>query len=252
MKKLLFILAVTGSISCFAQEKEVRDAMEKKYGEPGMEKMNEWLAGMSGKVEPEYNFPMSVDMTMVNYRKKEPQKPMQMTIYVNNDKGLFGTKMNDDKGKNQMIMVVDQENNNIVMLNEKEKTAMAINTKTFMATNNYSHTTKEKAGSVDCKKTGKTKTIEGYNCEEYVCTNSERNGRYEIYVTDKVKFDFTNNDGRNNPFADYFKQAAGLGGMMMEGKFYEKDELQATVIVNNVNTAANYTISTTGYKTGLH
>lgn len=252
MKKLLFILAITSGLSSFAQEKEVRDAMEKKYGEPGMEKMNEWLAGMNGKVAAEYSFPMSVDMTMINHRDGKSPKPMQMTIYVNKEKELLGTKMKGNKGKNDIMMVVDQENNNIVMLNEKEKTAMAINTKAFMATNNYSHPTKEKTGTVDCKKTGKIKTIAGYPCEEYICTNTERDGRYEIFVTDKVKFDFTNNDGRNNPFADYFKQVAGLGGMMMEGKFYEKDELQATVTVNSINTSANYTISTAGYKTGLH
>lgn len=251
MKKLLFILAIIGNISCFAQEKEAHDAME-KYGEPGMEKMNEWLAGMNGKVAPEYTFPMSVDMTMVNYRNHELTKPEQMTIYVNNDKGLFGTKMHDNKDKSQTFIVVDQESNNIVMLNEKEKTAMAINTQTFMATNNYKPSAQEKTGTVDCKKTGKSKTIAGYPCEEYVCINNERDSRYEIFVTDKVKLDFTNNDGRNNPFAQYFKQVEDLGGMMMEGKFYEKDELQATVTVNRINTSANYTISTAGYKTGLH
>ncbi|RYE24857.1 MAG: DUF4412 domain-containing protein [Sphingobacteriales bacterium] len=252
MKRLLFVaLIIAGNISAFAQEKEVHDAMEKKYGEPGKEKLNEWLNSMNGKVAAEYSFPMSVDMTMENYRNGKLIKLEQMTIFVNNDKGLFATKMNDDKGKNQMMMIVDQEHGNIVMLNEKEKTAMAINTQVFMRSNNYSEV-KDKAGSVDCKKTGKTKTIAGYACEEYVCTNTERQGRYEIFVTDKVKFDFTNNDGRNNPFAEYFKQAAGLGGMMMEGKFYEKEKLQATVTVNSVNMNANYNISTESYKTGMH
>ncbi len=236
MKKLLFIFALLGNIICLAQEKQ------------DMEKINELLAGMSTTVQNEYTFPVLVDMTMINYEKGKAHKPTQTTILINNEKQLFATKMNDDKA-GSMLMVVDQGNDNIVMLNEKHKTAMAININAFMATNNYMP--KGEQPDVDCKKTGKIKTIAGYVCEEYICTYSERNGRYEIYVTDKVKFDFGKNEGRSNPFAEYFNKASSLGGMMMEGKFYENDELQASVAVNSVNTRANYKINTKGYKRGM-
>jgi hypothetical protein len=101
--------------------------------------------------------------------------------------------------------------------------------------------------SVNCKRTGKTKTIQGYLCEEYICTDEERNTRSEVWVTNKIPVNIAQS-GARGPMAPYWGSTSSLGGMMMEGHFYKNDQLESSIEVTNIDPKANMKVNTTEYK----
>ena len=178
-----------------------------------------------------------------------------MTYYLNGATNQFAMRMADDnkkKAKDAMLIIYDYKSNSMLMLNEAEKTGMAMNINAFMSGDAIKKREEggEARGAVNtntsCKKTGKTKIIRGYSCDEYVCTDSERNTRSEIWVTNKLSFDLAKSNSRG-PLAGYFGSAKGLGGMMMEGNFYKNEELEMKMETTDLNNSANMLVQTKDY-----
>jgi hypothetical protein len=192
-------------------------------------------------------------MTVQGYKNGKAQNPTNLAIYINNDKGYFGTKSLDKDETGDMLMIFNAETGDVVMLNEKEKTVFTMNTNAIMQSDmikGIAEDSKKDAADVKCNKTGKTKTINGYPCEQYVCENAARQGRYEMWVTNKLKIDL--NGMKDNPFAIYFSKVENVGGMLMQGDFYEKGQQVAHIEVNNVNEKANISIKTAVFKKSMH
>jgi hypothetical protein len=249
MKKILLALGLFATLNVNAQDKQVKDIM----GDEGMQQLLAMMGG-GAEVEPVYTFPATLNMVVQGYKNGKPQSPTNLAIYINNDKGYFGTKPLDKDEASDMLMIFKAETGDVVMLNEKEKTAFAMNTSTIMQSDmikGIAEDSKKDAADVKCNKTGKTKTINGYPCEQYVCENAAKQGRYEMWVTNKIKIDLLNSM-KDNPFAIYFSKVENVGGMLMQGDFYEKGEQVAHIEVKNVNEKANISIKTAGFKKSMH
>ena len=52
----------------------------------------------------------------------------------------------------------------------------------------------------------------------------------------------------NSPMKYGFSGLDNMNGMLIEGKFYKKDKLEATIETTNIDTKANYSISLGTYK----
>lgn len=260
MKKVfLLLLSSSFFVTTYAQrgyvERAIEKNYEKKYGEPGAQKGNDWFNNhlLNVDVADTYTFPTYVKMHMTSYRNGEVRDENEIQYYFNKDGTIIGFKAQNDnkKRKEDQFIIYDYVKNAMIMLNEKDHTAMAININAFRskeAIEKRNHTaTSDKAynSNTDCKSMGKTKTIRGYSCVGYVCTNTERNTRSEIWITTKIPIQTHNMDARN-PLAAYYG-GKNYGGMIMEGNFYEDGELSSTIEVLEVNTAANYTVKTKDY-----
>jgi hypothetical protein len=251
MKKLLVIPVLLLSTLAIGQrghvERAVEDKYEDKYGKPGEDKLNGWMNGhvLNVKLEPEYVFPTSMTMQLQDYKRGEKKgDPTDVQYFLNPAKNYFGTSSVDNKKKNETFMIYEIKANYMVMLDTKKMAGMAMNLNAFMSGKAIAEREKKiesgevKDGKHDCKKTGKTKTILGYSCDEYVCTDEEKGQRSEMWMTNKIPVDITQANMRG-PYAAYFRKNNKMTGMMMEATFYKDDVIQSTMLVTEVNNKAN-------------
>ncbi len=261
MKRFLILsVAVLFSSNIYAQPGRgyAKRAIEDKYEKDNAgnkQKGMDWLANaMNGKTESEYNFPMSITMHVTSYKDGEKKSESDMQYFVNTGKKYFGAKIDDEKRKKRDmgLMIYDLDNNTSIMLNETEKTGIAININAFMSKEAQENRGKPKSDGAyknDCKKSGKTKTIQGYNCEEYVCIDEDRNRKTEIYITNKIAVDISQSFARS-PYA-YMNNLGNLGaGMMMESTHYKNNQIESKMEVTEINKSANYNVKMSDYKMG--
>lgn len=253
MKKIiLFSLIVTASFSVIAQHDEAQKAMMEKYmkehGAEGMAKLQEYMSSMtSAETREEYTFPLSADMVVTTYKNGE-EKSMPVTYFINTDQETFAFKASHS-GEDAM-MVYDNQNNAMVIIQEDKKVYMAMNVEAFKSGDFKAkidaYQGKSGEHNVNCKKSGKTKTINGYECEQMVCMDDERNSKAEIWVTNRIPIDITT-AAEGTPWGMYFHNVEGMNGMMMQGNYYEEGELQAKMEVTNINDKAAHTIKLSNY-----
>lgn len=245
---ILLLLSITGS----AQKRQVRDAMYDKYGKDNEEKGANWLKSMMDvEMEPSYKFPLMAGMTMTSYKNGEKKDEHHIAYYVNAAENRFAVRAEEwrSKKKNEpMLMIYDHKNNTMIMLNEGDRTGVAMNLNAFVSGEAIRKRDEGKASQKksDCKKTGKTKVIQGYTCEEYVCVNEDDNTRSEIWISNKLPFDLAKTAGQS-VFSGYLKAGKGLGGMIMEGHFYKKDQLEMKLEVTKINPNENFVVKTSDY-----
>lgn len=260
MKKLLItstvILLAVANTCAQPGSGYARRAIENKYeneNAANKQKGMDWMANaMNGKTESEYSFPLSLTMHMTSYKNGEKDKESDMKYYLNVSEKYFGMKMeNEKKKKDEMFIIYDYDNNSSIMLNENDKTGMAVNINAFMSAEaqaNRGKNTGDGKYKNDCNKSGKTKTIEGYSCEEWVCIDEDRNRRSEIWIAGKLPIDISQSFMRS-PYA--YAGANKMAGMMMEGSFFKNDQIESKMEVTELNQSANYNVKMSDYKMGM-
>jgi hypothetical protein len=258
MKRVLITSATLLSfMTCVAQpgsgyaHDAVRDKYEKDnagYKQKGMD----WMANaMNGKTEDVYSFNTSVKMHVTTYKDGEMKDENDIQYYLSNSDKYFG--MNGMQGRRgngeDMFIIYDNKNNSMVMLNDKEKSGMAMNVNSFMSKDAQQHMGEggEKP-NIKCNKTGKTKTIQGHSCFEYVCIDADRNTKSEFWIATDIAIDISKSL-RRGMFAG-FSSAEGAGGLMMEASHYKSDVLQSKMEVTEINKSANLTKTIADYKMG--
>ena len=260
MKKLLIL-----SVSIFtfsvasAQKEQVEKAMQEKYmkeyGNDGMAKLQDFMANMSNaETRPEYKFPISMTMRITDYDKGVKKEPTDIKYHINATEETFAFVGKENKsGNKEMVIVYDNKNNAMVMLDEQKKSYMAMNVNAFMSAEMQARKAQggtKGTGNLKCEKSGKTKSIQGYLCEEYICIDKDRDTKSEIWITNKIPVNIAK-ASKGNPIAAYLNGidgVDGMNGMMMEGMFYEKGQLEALIEITELNEKANHSIILSSYK----
>ncbi|MBS1772234.1 MAG: hypothetical protein JST82_05195 [Bacteroidetes bacterium] len=258
MKHLVVILASFAVLSANAQPGSgyVRDAYEKKYEnenaankQKGMDWMNN---AMNGKTEAAYTFNTMVNMHVTTYKDGEKNKENDMKYYLHEGELYFGMKAEDERRKkDDMFIIYDNKNNSMIMLNEGEKTGMAMNINAFMSADAQARRGQPKEGGTNtnkCNRTGKTKTILGRNCFEYVCVDEDRNRRSEFWITTDIKVDISKSFMRG-PYAGFSHDG---GGFMMEATIYKNNQIESKLEVTQLDTHADVSKKIADYKMGMH
>lgn len=237
-------------------ERAIEKNYEKKYGEPGTQKGNDWINNhlLNVDIEEEYRFPTSVKMHTTSYKNGTVKNEGDIQYYFNSGGTIVGFKNVDEskKKKDDQFIIYDYIKNAMIMLNEKDKTGIAMNINAFRSKESIEKRNEEiKSGktretNTSCKATGKTKTLLGYNCIEYTCYDLDTDTKSEVWIATKIPFDTKNMNARN-PLAPYYRNSA-YGGMVLLGKFYKENELTSTLEVTELNTNANFIKKTTEYK----
>jgi Domain of unknown function (DUF4412) len=96
------------------------------------------------------------------------------------------------------------------------------------------------------KKTGKTKTILGYKCDEYLVEDEE--SEVHMWISEKLgkemRKEWMNNQ---QTFGGMFTHAYTLDGMTLEYEVLEKNGEKSTMIVTKIDLNHSHKISTNGY-----
>lgn len=195
----------------------------------------------AAKYESSYHFAeeMQVEITSQEKKKKAPE--------VTNMTLSFGEKgyMNEvalEKESNSTKIILDYANNTSITLDDKNKTgmAMSLNFMTNMIAKKAEKASEE-AGNYTIVKTGNSKTIAGFFCEEYLMESDDMT--MNVWLTeetvisgmDQAKvFATTTFGGKMNIPTDENQQQMGT---MMESHMVEKGGKGATYdyVVKSVN-----------------
>ncbi len=252
MKQIVFTLFMLLGLShvASAQSDRIKEAMEKKYGADGLAKLSEMMNKelLQAEFEDKYEFDLSMKMRITGYKNGSKSDESYFDYFLNTDKPYFAVKTKDQNKQNREVLVVyDMDKDAMLVLQTAEKSGTAINfnlNKLMSSGLIDENSTKE--GKIDCKKSGKTKTISGYPCQEFICVDAESNTRTEVWFTDKIQIDITSrNEG--NQWAKMFGTLPDFKGMMIEGYVYKNEQLEGKMEVLSINEKEKTTINTKEY-----
>ncbi len=240
------------------------------WGEAAMQnRMNAMMKGfgMSGEpvpVENSYTFNQLVQMHIETYDNETKETHNgEFITYLNASTGNLAYKVvsDDMDDNNQGLFIIDSKNKAIIMLNDKEgeKTGLVYGFGSFFEDMDDYETdemeTDEELPDMtvfnpDVKKTGKTKKIAGYECEEYTYNTEEEES--EFWISKELK------TSERDFFGTLFKTSAltnGMGyGYVMESNSKDKltgdiDKMQVTRVDNNTHSTfglSSYQITNLG------
>ncbi len=166
----------------------------------------------SGEYQSSYTFTSSVTYQMESVKKQGESQ----TINYN-----FGDQVIKMEAVGQLMSsIIDSKNGVMIMLNEKEKTAMVMSTKAMEAAMKQQQMNQGEKPAAKITKTGRTKTILGYTCEEILIESDKKT---EVWITKDAGIDVSNafaNMNKTSP-SQVPNEAFTEGGMLMEMNGYD-------------------------------
>lgn len=164
-------------------------------------------AEASGEYQASYTFTSSV-----SYKIESSKKPGESQL-INYNFGDQVVKM--DANSQGMASIIDSKNGVMIMLNDKEKTAMVMSTKAMEAAMKQQQMNQGEKPASKITKTGRTKTILGYKCEEMLIESDKKT---EVWITKDAGIDVSNTFANMNrtSASQIPNEAFTEGGMLME------------------------------------
>lgn len=166
----------------------------------------------SGEYQASYTFTSSV-----SYKIETASKPGQSQT-INYD---FGDQVIKMAANQDMSSIIDSKNGVMIMLNNKEKTAMVMSTKAMEAAMKQQQMSQGEKPAAKITKTGRTKTILGYKCEEILIESEGK--KTEVWITKDAGIDVSNTFANMNKTSasQIPNEAFTEGGMLMEMNAYD-------------------------------
>jgi hypothetical protein len=211
---------------------------------------------LGGKVDlkhnDEYGFTSRLIMETETYDKKETMK-MEIYIYFSANSpsvGMETKSISDDKGKTLPLgssMVMDGENKCVIILTEMNGTKMGLIsaiTDGKQPEGKQSH----KVHATDYHKTGKTRDIAGYLCDEYAYTNPENKTKGSVWFTKDARLKIDRRGWQKTGMGDYYDYSGFEGGVILGMEAYdEKGNLTMKSETKEINTSFSHSIAVKGY-----
>ncbi len=198
---------------------------------------------MNVETEDEYNFSGVAIMEIISIDAKgKSSDPVRFNSLLSQEADYYGIEFTDEKQSEneKSVIIFDQKNNATVMLmeNEEERSSMAfdLDWDGMMEGMNVAKEEKQDEAEIEdfkFEKSGKTKDILGYTCDEYVVVSDEVEGNY--WVSQSEIDGFSSFWGKNNPFVSkklknentsYFEQLPE--GNILEMDFLSKEDQSRT------------------------
>lgn len=221
------------------------------------QKMMSRMGFNSVKFETQYNFTSSMTMEIETIDSLNNKDKALYTTYFNpNDKSfamVFDVVDRETGEKQKSTIIFDVKNWAMLILSEKngERSGMAmkVDPDSTLSEPETTETIEQPEDFVHpfYKATGKTKTVSGYSCKEYVYTNPE--GSATIWATNDQKLNFSNAYGYMNGFQALASAGWGWGmGMVMEMVFKNSNSPEQThMIVKEIQPNSAKQLSIVGY-----
>lgn len=165
----------------------------------------------SGDYQASYTFTSSV-----SYKIESAKNPGESQV-IDYD---FGDQVIKMAATPDMSSIIDSKNGVMILLNNKEKTAMVMSTKAMEAAMKQQQMNQGNKPAAKITKTGRTKTILGYKCEEMLI---ETDKKTEVWITKDAGIDVSNtfaNMNKTSP-SQIPNEAFTEGGMLMEMTGYD-------------------------------
>jgi hypothetical protein len=256
---------IDSSINKSAQDKanEKEQADKNQSGQnAGTKETGRGLFG--GKIDIKYNdeyqFTGRIYMQMETYDKKEIRKADYYTYFNGNSKSAgIEVKIADPKEDEKTVPTVflfDGENRCFIMLMEStdSKTGIisTIPSDSAMAaqTKNMKGKTDEKAEAdpITITKTGNSRIIAGYKCDEYKIVDANKEGYAFAWMTKDVNLKADKKYWGKAGMPTYYNYPGFEGAMMLAMESFDKnDKPEMKMETKEINDNFNHSISTVGY-----
>lgn len=231
-------------------EEEDEDAAESPFSNMGNRAIMNAM-GMTGNVDYEevYQFDAYIQMELTTYKKNG-----NLDDQVVYDNYLHKTDADyamvfKDKG-DQSTIIFDTKNSAMLILadSDGEKTGFATTIDPEAMAEEFEDYEEEEADLDSYKpyKTGKTKTILGYSCDEYMV--EDEGAEVHMWVSEKlgkeVRKEWMSNQ---QTFGTMFMHANAMNGAVLEYDFVDEDGSRSVMLVTNIDLNHSHKVNTSGY-----
>jgi hypothetical protein len=212
---------------------------------------------MGGKVTAKYNesysFNNRIYMQMEAYNKKDVTK-MDYYIYFSDtnpsagfEMKIIGTSESGEQVGMLTSSVFDAENKVFLILSDLGTVKMGIISEVPDESTLQNQST-ENINKPTITKTGNSKVIAGYKCDEYLYKDPESKEHGILWVTKDLKLRTDNRTFSKAGLPAYYGDPDLEGGIILAMESYnEKNELQMKSETKEINMNYNHTISVIGY-----
>ena len=207
--------------------------------------------GLTGNVDYEstYNFDAYIQSQVTGYKKNGKMDDQVLyDSYIHKEDADYAMEFRNDDSKS--IIIFDTKNSAMLILTESD------GSKTGFATTIDPEAISEKVEDyaeehevepVNYRKTGNTKMILGYSCDEYLVEDEET--EVHMWASEKLgkemRKEWMNNQ---QAFGAMFAQAYALNGMVLEYDFLDKDNGKRTeMMITKIDLNHTHSVSTGGY-----
>jgi len=209
------------------------------------------IGKVTASYDENYDFKGMIRMRTEMFDKGKTEATMDIDMWFNAEKGNLGmesqTVTDEDGQMIKAVAIVDAGNRVMITVAEMESGTPGI---IMPIPDSLSDVTGEEPSSddagVEVRKTGGSKTICGYRCDEYEITEEDGKLMTRIWVTEDLKMPgdyrlFENQEGMPKGY-----NKLPVNGAMMASETYEKAELQSKTEVTEVDLHASHSISLEG------
>ncbi|MDY0097704.1 MAG: DUF4412 domain-containing protein [Bacteroidales bacterium] len=207
------------------------------------------------KHNDEYNFTGRMHMIMESYDKKDVIKSDYFTYFNPNTLSAAIEVRVAESGKGESsipsVFIFDGENRCFMMLMQGEGTKTGIiSTIPDDSTLTAQSKTQKAAGNENLiiTKTGNTKTIAGYKCDEYKVVDPEEDGYSNVWMTKDVRIKADKRNWGKAGMPDYYNYPEFEGSVMLAFEGYDKsNSLTMKMETREINENYKHSVSTVGY-----
>lgn len=223
------------------------------------------------KYNEDYNFTSRVYIEIESYEKKEASKA-DLYLYFNSESPTFGIEtMSNNSGKansgpETSTMLMDGENKCFLLLLDENGSKMGIIT--AIKEDNTAQpkqsepqpqlqpqdkTVQKNIPPSDYKpvsfvKTGNTRVIAGYRCDEYSYTDPDNKTTGKVWFTKDMDLKIDKRGWQKTALAPYYGYGAFEGGIILATESYDADgKLSGKIETKEISQNSHYDISVKGY-----
>lgn len=213
---------------------------------------------MGGKVTSKYNesysFTSRIFQQMEMYDKKDKVTKMDYYIYFSEANPIMGieTKIEGTSDQGDQVamnssVVIDGPNKSYITMTDVNNMKMGFISAIPDENSQAQASGKTKTPPVIAK-TGKTKVIAGYKCDEYTYKDADNKKHGSIWATKDLKLNVNKSAFSKAGMRSYYgnTELENSASLAME-QYNDKDELELKSDTKEVNLSFSHSISTTGY-----
>ena len=273
MKRIILLLSLAVLLFSFQDihSQSLRDRVRKVMHNPGQEEAedkaeeeaeeraeaafdNEAIMsamGLTGNVayEEVYHFDAYIQMELTTYKKNG--KLDDQVIYDNYVHKADADYAMEFKDKNaQSTIVFDSKNSAMLILSESdgEKTGFATSIDPEALAEEIEDYVEEEADKDSYRpvKTGKSKTILGYSCDEYMV--KEEGTEVHMWMSEKLGKEVRKEwMGNQQTFGTMFVHAHAMNGLVLEYDVVDQDGSKSVMQVTKIDLNHSHKVNTNGY-----
>lgn len=218
------------------------------------------LGGEPIPIEDSYRFQSKIQMHIETYDSQGKQDSKgDFITWTNPGEANFAYQFTSGNvgDNNKALIIMDSKNHAMIMLNQEgqEKTGLVYgyNPESFSDWADSDVDTDENPDIENInynqylKKTGRTKEVAGYSCEEYRYSNPEENSEASFWISSEVEISTKDLVGEIFKSANY---ASGMPwGFVMELESWDKDSQERSFMqVTDIDKKANANFDLSGYQ----